>query len=112
MGTYAEPMIRSHTMAADAEALLWPGKKRKARVAILYPRSSFVWDQWSAAPPGSGKYPGGISDGGNKYIDGHTMDYQIDADFIYLALRWRGTLTCSGSTRGPSPPIPWRLLKL
>jgi hypothetical protein len=79
-------MIRSHTMAADAEALLWPGKKRKARVAILYPRSSFVWDQWSAAPPGSGKYPGGISDGGNKYIDGHTMDYQIDADFIYLAL--------------------------
>eukprot|EP01047_Picozoa_sp_COSAG01_P081713 COSAG01_NODE_16405_length_1239_cov_1.161404_3_plen_32_part_01 len=28
--------------------------------AILYPRSSFAWDMWDAAPPGSGKYPGGI----------------------------------------------------
>jgi hypothetical protein len=83
---YARSMINSHTMAADAEALLWPGRKRRSQAAILYPRSSFAWDLWDAAPPGSGKYPGGIVDGGNQHIDGHTMDYLIDANFIFLEL--------------------------
>lgn len=84
--TYAADMIALHTMAADAEPLLWPGIKRRSDVAVLYPRSSEVWDQWDVAPPGSGRFPKGIVDGGNKYIDGETMDYFVDADFIYLSL--------------------------
>ena len=86
VATYASQMITAHTMAADAEALLWPGVKRRSDVAILYPRSSQVWDLWETAPPGSGRFPKGLVDGGNKYVDGETMDYFVDADFIYLSL--------------------------
>ena len=86
VATFAQHMVNTHTMAADAEPLLWPGIKRKSDVAILYPRSSQVWDQWESAPPGSDRFPKYLVDGGNKYIDGETMDYFCDADFIYLSL--------------------------
>ena len=56
--TYAADMVAVHTMVADAEPLLWPGIKRRSDVAVLYPRSSQVWDQWDVAPPGSGRFPG------------------------------------------------------
>ena len=52
LATYAAHMVATHTMAADAEPLLWPGIKRKSELAILYPLSSQVWDEWASAPPG------------------------------------------------------------
>jgi hypothetical protein len=37
-------MRRAHAMIGRAEALLWPGRRPSASVAILVPRSSYVWD--------------------------------------------------------------------
>ena len=48
-------MAEGHRMIGVAEDLLWAGKKPRAQVAILSPRSAQMWD----APDG------GISDATN-----------------------------------------------
>src|SRR5262249_34424170 len=53
-------------MLGAAEELLWPGKRPRADVALLMPRSAEVWD------------PVGVQDATNPNLNGATVDYMAE----------------------------------
>jgi hypothetical protein len=74
-------MARAHAMIAKAEEVLWPGRSQPAEVAILAPRSSFIWDDNG----GIGKSP--IEDATNNHLTRRTIDYAAEVFGIYSALQ-------------------------
>ena len=38
-------LAHGHQLIGAAEELLWPAERVRAQVAILHPRSSYVWDE-------------------------------------------------------------------
>ena len=69
-------MNKAHGMVAEAEVLLGPGKRVAASIAILSPRSSFVWDVV--------KTRGELEWSTNQTE--HNSDYEADVYGIYVAL--------------------------
>jgi hypothetical protein len=51
-----EPYAKGTGMIGAAEPLLWPAERVASEVGIVYPRSSFFWDQKDV------KLPHGIMD--------------------------------------------------
>ena len=45
-------LAEAHRMIGKAEDLLWPGKRPRAQVAILAPRSAELWDKTISPAPG------------------------------------------------------------
>jgi hypothetical protein len=73
-------LAKAHAMIAHADDLLFDGERPAAHVAILYPRSSFLWDGWGSA-------------GGpvcmcccTSSMVAHNNDYTVETYGIYLAL--------------------------
>ena len=64
-----------------AEDLLWPGKRPRAQVAILWPRSSFAWDIKGRVVDTP------IQDATNFSLNGSTVDYLCEAYNHYCALQ-------------------------
>jgi hypothetical protein len=62
----------ANQVIGKAEDLLWPGKKPRAQVAILAPRSSEFWDQKGIPNPT------GISDATNNKLNAFTVDYMAE----------------------------------
>jgi hypothetical protein len=73
-------MAEAHSMIGDAEATLWPAIRVTSAVAILFPRSSQVWDGQAH------EHPSGIVDNGNSAMDDLTVDYMAECYGIYSAL--------------------------
>lgn len=71
----------ANQVIGKAEDLLWPGRKPRAQVAILAPRSSEFWDQKGIPNPT------GISDATNNKLNAFTVDYMAEVANIYLALQ-------------------------
>ena len=44
--TLVAEMAEANDMIAKAEQVLWPARRPAAQVAILFPRSSELWDMW------------------------------------------------------------------
>ena len=78
-------IAQANRVIAKAEDLLYPGKKPRAEVAILVPRSAQLWD---AALPTGPNQPTIAKDlaGGNMNA-GPTMDYMAEQYDLYLALQ-------------------------
>jgi len=74
-------MAEAHRMIGTAEELLWPGRRPKAEVAILQPRSALLWDAWGVP------IPKGIFDATNVRPECHTVDYMAEIYGLYLALQ-------------------------
>lgn len=73
-------MAEAHSLIGSAEATLWPATRVTSPVAILFPRSSQVWD-------GQGhEFPSSIVDNGNSVMDDLTVDYLAESFGIYSAL--------------------------
>jgi hypothetical protein len=60
LSTYLQDIIGA------AESALFPGRRPAAEVAIIYPRSSLMWDEWGVARPTT------IQDETNNNMDAHT----------------------------------------
>jgi len=56
-------------LIAGAEDLLWPGKMPTAQLAVLYPRSSFLWDGHTSGPKPGVEGPHGGEDMGYTAMD-------------------------------------------
>ena len=67
-------------MIAQADDLLFDGQRPTAHVAILYPRSSFMWDGW-----GSAAGPVCMCCCTSSMV-AHNNDYTVETYGIYLAL--------------------------
>ncbi len=74
-------MAEAHRMIGAAEELLWAGRKPKAQVAILSPRSSQMWDAKDQV------IAKGISDATNNNLNAGTVDYLAETFDLYLALQ-------------------------
>jgi hypothetical protein len=74
-------MAEAHAMIADAEELLYPGRRPRAQVAILHPRSAEMWDEQHETV---GK---GISDATNSNLNAATVDYMAEVFDLYTALQ-------------------------
>ena len=70
-------LAQANAMIGAAEDVLWPGKRPQARVAILSPKSSEMWDAKSIAIPTQ------ISDAANT-----------DLNRVHRGLYGGGCLTC------------------
>jgi len=68
-------------MIGAAEDVLWPGKRPQARVAILSPKSSEMWDAKGIPIPTQ------ISDATNTDLNRFTVDYMAEVADVYLALQ-------------------------
>ena len=66
-----------------AEFALLPGRRPPARIAIVYPRSSFLWDEWGVPHPTS------VVDETNNDMAGKTMDYAAEVYGLYVPVQWR-----------------------
>jgi hypothetical protein len=74
-------LAQANSMIGAAEDVLWPGKRPQARVAILSPKSSEMWDAKSIAIPTQ------ISDATNTDLNRSTVDYMAEVADLYLALQ-------------------------
>lgn len=74
-------MAEAHRMIGAGEDLLWPGKRPRAQVAILSPRSAQLWDAKDQ------RTPTGIQDATNSRLNDSTVDYMAEASNLYLALQ-------------------------
>ena len=74
-------MAEAHAMIGAAEDLLWPGKRPRAEVAILMPRSAQVWDAKDIPIPNQ------IEDATNNHLNRRTVDYMAEVYDLYLALQ-------------------------
>ncbi|HEX5412399.1 MAG TPA: hypothetical protein VFZ27_11145 [Terriglobia bacterium] len=77
----AAQFAHADKMIAAAEDVLWPGREPQAQVAILYPRSSQVWDGLHI-PKGSR-----IAGVTNNNPNGQNLDYMMEAFDEYFALQ-------------------------
>ena len=68
-------MVEAHRLIGKAEEVLWPGVQARGQVAILYPRSSFIWD------------PKGTQDATNMYLTHKTVDYLMEVYSTHLAFQ-------------------------
>jgi len=76
-----QKLAQVNAMIGAAEDVLWPGKRPRARVAILSPRSSEMWDA-NGIP-----IPTQISDATNTDLNRYTVDYMAETADLYLALQ-------------------------
>lgn len=73
-------IARANGMIARAEHVLWKARRSAAQIAILYPRSSVMWDMWHK------------SDGQlcqcccTNSMVGYHIDYVVEAFGLYVAL--------------------------
>jgi hypothetical protein len=74
-------LAQANSMIGAAEDVLWPGKRPRARVAILSPKSSEMWDAKGIPIPTQ------ISDATNTDLNGSTVDYMAEVADLYLALQ-------------------------
>ncbi|HUT34456.1 MAG TPA: beta-galactosidase trimerization domain-containing protein [Planctomycetota bacterium] len=74
-------MAEAHAMIGAAEDLLWPGKRPRAEVAILMPRSAQPWDAKAI------RIPNQIHDATNNHLNRSTVDYMAEVYDLYLALQ-------------------------
>jgi hypothetical protein len=74
-------MAEAHRMIGAAEDLLWPGKRPRAEVAILAPRSAQAWDAKDIPIPNQ------IQDATNNHLNNSTVDYMAEVFDLYLALQ-------------------------
>jgi Beta-galactosidase trimerisation domain len=74
-------IAEANAMVGVAEDVLWPGERPHARVAILSPKSSEMWDAKNIAIPTQ------ISDATNTDLNRSTMDYMAEVADLYLALQ-------------------------
>ena len=76
-----QKLARANAMIGAAEDVLWPGKRPRARVAILSPKSSEMWDAKGIPIPTQ------ISDATNTDLNRLTVDYMAEVADLYLALQ-------------------------
>ena len=76
-----EKIAQANAMIGAAEDVLWPGKRPQARVAILSPKSSEMWDAKGIPIPTQ------ISDATNTDLNRSTVDYMAEVADVYLALQ-------------------------
>ena len=74
-------LAQAFAMVGAAEDVLWPGKRPRARVAILSPKSSEMWDAKSVSIVKQ------ISYATNTDLNGSTVDYMAEVADLYLALQ-------------------------
>ncbi len=74
-------MAEAHAMIADAEELLYPGRRPRAQVAILMPRSAQMWDEMNEPIAKV------ISDATNTNLNAGTVDYMAEIFDLYTALQ-------------------------
>lgn len=74
-------MAEAHRMIGAAEDVLFEGKRPRADVAILMPRSAQVWDALGIASPQN------IQDATNTNLTRATVDYMAEVFGLYLALQ-------------------------
>lgn len=74
-------MAEAHAMIADAEDLLYPGRRPRAQVAILMPRSAQMWDEMNETIAKV------ISDATNTHLNAATVDYMAEVFDLYTALQ-------------------------
>jgi hypothetical protein len=73
-------ITRSLDIIGAAESALYPGKRPAAEIAIVYPRSSFMWDEWGQ------KSPTTIEDETNGNMDGRTTEYMAEIHGLFAVL--------------------------
>lgn len=71
----------AYRMIGAAEELLWPGRPAPAQVAILFPRSSQMWDAKNVPIP-----QGVPDDATHVNLNARTVDYMCEVYNLYLAL--------------------------
>jgi Beta-galactosidase trimerisation domain len=76
-----QKLARANAMIGAAEDVLWPGKRPRAKVAILSPKSSEMWDAKNIPIPTQ------ISDATNTDLNRFTVDYMAEVADLYLALQ-------------------------
>lgn len=81
-------MSTAHTLIAEAEPLLWPGRRAAAEVAVLYPRSAETWDEMGVPLPSA------IADATETWPLSHTVDYFAEVYGLYDALTVQGNVPC------------------
>ena len=74
-------LAQTNSLIGAAEDVLWPGKRPRARVAILSPKSSEMWDAKGIPIPTH------ISDATNTDLNRSTVDYLAEVADLYLALQ-------------------------
>jgi len=73
-------ITRGLDIIGAAESALFPGRRPAAEIAILYPRSSFMWDEWGQ------KSPETIEDETNGNMDGRTTEYMAEVHGLFAVL--------------------------
>src|SRR5215469_17301789 len=76
-----QKIAQANAMIGAAEDVLWPGKRPRAQVAILSPKSSEMWDAKGIPIPLQ------ISDATNTDLNRSTVDYMAEVADLYLALQ-------------------------
>ena len=76
-----QKIAQANAMIGAAEDVLWPGKRPQARVAILSPKSSEMWDAKGIPIPTQ------ISDATNTDLNRFTVDYMAEIADLYLAMQ-------------------------
>jgi hypothetical protein len=74
-------IAEANRMIGRAEDLLWAGRRPRAQVALLAPRSAQVWDAREIALPTQ------IQDATNTNLNAATVDYMAEVADLYLALQ-------------------------
>lgn len=77
-----ESMAKGTSMIGAAEDLLWPAERVQSQIGILYPRSSFYWDETGV------ELPRGIMDCTNTHMLSGPH-YQAEVFALYTALAER-----------------------
>jgi hypothetical protein len=76
-----QPIAQANRMIAAAEDVLWPGKRPRAQIAILQPRSSDIWDRRHLSPTQP------VAGSTNSYLNERNVDYMAESFDAYLALQ-------------------------
>jgi hypothetical protein len=76
-------VAQANAMIAAAEHVLWTARRPVAEIAILYPRSSTLWDQWHLANHSHG---GLCSCCCTSSMVEHYIDYSAETYAWYMAL--------------------------
>jgi hypothetical protein len=92
--------------------VLWQARRQPSRVAILYPRSSEMWDQFHF-----NKYA--QSNGGElclcccvSSMVSHYIDYTVEAYSLYLALATDSNIPVGESDSSPALPTAHWLARI
>ena len=73
-------ITRALNIIGAAESALFPGRRPVGQVAIMYPRSSFIWDEWGIQEPTT------IEDETNFNMDGRTTTYLAEIHGLFALL--------------------------